>query len=236
MMAILPFKSSAEQWRSYFEAIAPDIPQDFLIAWLDKESGGNPCSTGIPGVEAGIFQTYHPADDRFGATFAQLRQGCTGQMITDMSAIDYNLQAMSGINFVRGKIAAAQQHLAYAGVNWPMNSSDFWKAVKQEHALPCVMGEILPQVTAQFGPPPDFATFREQAMMLSPAQVSSACAAFMMAPSVRGLRNRVEDTMENAEEVGKYGGGVYGAIGQLGGKGPFILLGAAAALLYLVWE
>lgn len=235
-MAILPFKQSAEQWRPYFESLAPDIPQDFLIAWLDKESGGNPCSTGIPGVEAGIFQTYHPADDRFGATFAQLRQGCSGQQIVDPSAVDYELQASAGINFVRGKIAAAAAHIVGAGVNWPMDSSDFWKAVKQEHALPCVMGELLPRVVRQYGPPPDFGTFRDQAMTIPPSSVSAACAAFMNSPSVRGLRNRVDDTMENAEEVGRYGGGVLAAVGALGGAGPFLLLAAAGGLLYLLWE
>jgi len=237
-MPIIPFKSSAEEWRSRFAEMAPDLPTDFLIAWLDKESGGNPCSLGMTDpnkFEAGIFQTMHPADDRFGATADQLRQGCSGQMVVDPSMVDYDLQASHGLNFVRGKVMAAQMHLLAAGVPWTTDSSDFWKAVKQEHALPCVMGDLLPRVVKRFGPPDSFGTFREQAMSFSPSETGS-CAGFMASPSFRGLRNRLEDTMANAEEVGKYGGGVLGAIGKLGQFGPFVMLGAAAGLLYLVWD
>ncbi len=236
-MALLPFKASAEQWRSRFVDIAPDIPQDFLIAWLNNESGGNPCSLGIPGVEAGIFQTYHPADDRYGATFAQLRQGCSGSTLVDPSAVDYELQARHGINYVRGKIAAAQTHLFAAGVNWPMDSSDFWIAVKQEHALPCVMADLLPRVTRKFGPPANWDTFRNQALSMAPSEMGSGCAGFASSASLHGLQNRLADTMRNAEETGKYGGGVRAAIGQLGGiGGPLLLFTAAGTLLYMLWN
>jgi hypothetical protein len=237
-MPIIPFKESAEQWRTLFEQLAPDLPTDFLIAWLDKESGGNPCSLGMTDpnkFEAGIFQTMHPNDDKFGATAAELRTGCNGQLIEDPSLVNYDLQASHGLNFVRAKVAAAQTHLFAAGVQWDQSSSDFWKAVKQEHALPCVMGDLLPRVVKRYGPPPDFGTFREQAMTFAPSETGS-CSGFMSFPSVRGLRNRLEDTMQNAEETGKYGGGVFGAIGKLGKFGPFVMLGAAAGLLYLIWD
>ncbi len=236
-MAILPFKASAEQWRPLFQKYAPDLPQDFLIAWLNNESGGNPCALGIPGVEAGIFQTYHPADDRYGATFDQLRAGCSGQTLVDPSAVDYDLQARHGLNYVRGKIAAAQTHMFAAGVNWPMSSSDFWIGVKQEHALPCVMSDLLPRVTRKFGPPSSWDEFRREAMSMSPSEMGSGCAGFMASPSQKGLRNRLEDTMQNAEETGKYGGGVRAEIGKLGSMGPFLLLGGAATLLgVMLWR
>jgi hypothetical protein len=227
-MAIVPFRASAERWRAAFRTLGPDLPIDFLIAWLDKESGGNPCSTGIPGVEAGIFQTFHPADDRFGATFAQLRQGCSGQTVVDPSQVDFDLQARHGINFVRSKAATAQAHLSAAGVSWSRSSSDFWKGVKMEHALPCVMGDLLPRVARKFGPPRDWDTFKRQALSLDPSEMGTGCANFARSPSVRGLRNRLEDTMFNAEEVGKFGGGVLGAVGKLGILGPILLLGVAA--------
>ena len=234
-MALVPFRSSAEQWRSRFVALAPDLPIDFLIAWLDKESGGNPCSTGIPGVEAGIFQTFHPADDRFGATFVELRAGCSGNFIVDPSAINFDLQASHGIAFVRSKVGIAQAHMAASGVSWPQSSSDFWKGVKQEHALPCVMANLLPRVARKFGAPQDWDTFRRQALSLDPSEMGSGCANFARSPSKRGLSNRLEDTMANADEVGKFGGGVLGAVGKLGILGPILLLGVAAtfALVYL---
>ncbi len=236
-MALIPFKASAEQWRPLFQKYGSDLPQDFLVAWLHNESGGNPCSLGIPNVEAGIFQTYHPADDKYGATFSQLRAGCSGSTLVNPSLVDRDLQVRSGLNYVRGKIAAAQTHMFAAGVNWPMSSPDFWIAVKQEHALPCVMGDLLPRVTSRFGPPPDWDTFKRQALSLSPTEMGSGCAGFARSPSLHGLQNRIADTMRNAEETGKFGGGVRAEIGKLGSMGPFLLLGGAATLLgVMLWR
>lgn len=235
-MALIPFKLSAEQWRPVFAQLAPDLPQDFLVAWLHNESGGNPCSTGIPNVEAGIFQTFHPADDRFGASFSDLRAGCQGQAIVDAGAVKRDLQARAGINFIRNKIGVATAHLAAAGVSWPQSSPDFWMAVKQEHALPCVMGDLLPRVTRKFGPPPDWNTFKRQALSMDPSEMGTGCANFARAPSLHGLQNRIADTMRNAEETGKFGGGVRAAIGSLGIVGPVLLFGAAGALLYMLWR
>ncbi|HZJ67683.1 MAG TPA: hypothetical protein VFD36_29470 [Kofleriaceae bacterium] len=231
----MSFPPQVEQWRSFFRRLAPDLPTDFLLAWLAKESGGNPCALGIPGVEAGIFQTFHPADDRFGATFAQLRAPCgTGQSLARaMSSDEAELQARAGANFVRGKVADAKRHLAAVGWNLSTSSADFWNAVKQEHALPCVMGDLLPRVRAQLGRAPrSWAEFHQVAIAM-PASQTGSCSGFAAAPSVRGLRSRLEDTFANAEEVGRFGGGI---LGPLLGAPLIVKLALAGVLGWAAYE
>lgn len=237
-MAVIPFPSQVERWRDILTRMAPDIPIDFMLAWLKEESGGNVCATGLTQAdkfEGGLFQTMHPQDDRYGATISQLRAGCQGQTLVDPSQVNAELQAQVGINLIRDYVGRAAAALTGSGVSWPMDSADFWTAVKQVHALPCMLTAALPAVVMRFGPPPDWATFREQAMTLSPGE-TGACAPFYAAPSLHGLRNRAEDTMANAEAAGKFGGGFRAQIAQLGSAGPYILLGAGAALFYLLYK
>jgi len=206
------FPASVEQWRSLLASEGSDLPLEFLLGWLKHESGGNPCSTGIPGVEAGMFQTYHPTDDKYGATFAQLREGCSGQSVT--GTVRRDLQVKSGLNYVRGKRDAARAHLARVGASWSENSADFWSMVKQEHALPCVAVDLLPLVTRKLGRPPNgWREFRDAVMATPASGMPAGCAGFAASASKRGLRNRLEDTLANAETVGAYGAG--GASGSL---------------------
>lgn len=200
-----------------------------------------PGSVGIPNVEAGIFQTFHPADDKHGATFAQLRTGCTGSTLTNPNAVNRELQIRSGLNFVRAKRDIARMHLFNVGARWDESSSDFWTMVKQEHALPCVPVELLPRVAARLGrPPATWDEFRTAVMAMPASEMGPGCQRFANSPSKHGLRNRLEDTLRNAEEVGKFGGGVLGTIGGLtrglGTYGPILLIGAAGALLFLLWR
>lgn len=237
-MPIIPFPASVEQWRSLLTDMAPDLPTDFLLAWIKEESGGNVCATGLTladKFEGGLFQTMHPQDDKYGATISQLRAGCSGQTLVDPSSVDAQLQARVGINMVRDYMGRAMAALTASGVQWPIDSTDFWTAVKQVHALPCVLTSVLPSVVRRFGPPANWAEFRNNAMRLSPAE-TGACQGFFNSPSLHGLRNRLEDTMANAEEAGKFGGGVRAEIAKLGSAGPVLLLGATATLLYLLWR
>lgn len=227
----MPFPPQVEQWRPLLKRFGGDLPIDFMLAWLAKESGGSPCATGIPGVEAGIFQTFHPADDRFGATFSQLRAACSGgQLARPLTADEAALHAKVGVNFIRNKVATARAHFAAGGMRPSESSIDFWNGVKQEHALPCVMGEI-PRVAARLGRPPrSWAEFREQLMATPASGMGQGCANFANSPSLRGLRNRLEDTIANAEEVGKFGGGFFG------GGSVIIKIGLAAALAFAAYK
>lgn len=241
------FRASAEQWRGDLERAAPDIPTNFLVAWLDLESGGNPCSTGfVPPSgkdEAGIWQTMHPQDDRYGASYAELRSGCaattpgqigSGGQIIDASAINHSAQ-MAGLGMVRDYIDRASAQLAALGMAgaWHKGTTDFWKAVKSFHGLPCIMGDLLPRVVARFGMPSDWDDFREKAMQFSPAETGS-CAGFASAPSKEGRRNRLEDIFGNASTVGKWGGGVLASLPVTGAA--LITVAAAGLLLVILWR
>lgn len=224
----MPFPAQVEQWRSLVGSLGSDLPTDLVLAWFAKESGGNVCATGIPGVEAGLAQTFHPADDRFGMTFSQLRAPCSGQSLTQQLSPDQAAAyAAQAIAFIRGKRDTAAAHLAAVGANWSRSSADFWIAVKQEHALPCVMSDLLPRVTAQLGRPPSgWTELRTRGLALGPI---GSCAGFASSPSQRGLSNRLEDTMANAEEVGQFGAGFFGG-------NSMVKLALAGVLLWGVWE
>jgi hypothetical protein len=211
------FPPNVEQWRLRLAAQGSDLPINFLLGWLKHESGGNPCAVGIPGVEAGMFQTYHPTDDRYGATYPELRAGCSGSSIVNPAAINRDLQVKSGLNYVRSKRDAARRHLAAVGASWSESSSDFWSMVKQEHALPCVAVDLLPLVTTKLGrAPSSWSEFRSTAMTIPASSMPAGCARFANSPSHRSLRSRLEDTLANAEKVGAYGAG--GGRGASGGS------------------
>ena len=231
----MPFSPQVEQWRSLLSRHGSDLPTDFLLAWLEKESGGNPCAQGMTDpsrFEAGLFQTMHPSDDRYGATVAQLRAACSGQAQTRALSSDEALHHVkSGLNFIRDKKDAARAHFRAAGISFGEGSPDFWTGVKQEHALPCVMGGLLPRITAKLGRAPrSWAEIHQTAMVMSPSEMDPGCARFAASGSLRGLRNRLEDTLANAEEIGRFGGGgVVSLLVKLG------LAGAIAFAAYKLW-
>jgi hypothetical protein len=137
----------AAEYRDNHGDIQCAVPVPYLEAWMLHESGGNPCSLGIPGVEAGIFQTYHPDDDRYGATFSQLRACCSGNSQhparpqTDEEA---ELQVTHGLAYVRAAAKAVRRELAQVGATWPEEYADFWCLVKLHHALPAIAAYFLP--------------------------------------------------------------------------------------------
>lgn len=140
-----------ESWRDELAAAAPDIPIEFLMAWLKIESAGNPCSyTWMR--ESGIFQLMAPDNlNTAGTTEAALRaacspaaaaaciaskQRCNELPVRDLTDDERAEQVRSGIQYVQAMRAQAHRKLDAAGVNWPETNADFWKFVKQQHAYP----------------------------------------------------------------------------------------------------
>ncbi len=233
----MSFPPQVEQWRARFRRFGSDLPENFLLGWLAKESGGNPCAVGIPGVEAGIFQTYHPNDDKYGATFAQLRAACSGgsqSLARALTSDEADLQARSGLGLVRSFKNTARAQLAQVGARWGEGSTDFWTMVKLQHALPAVAG-LLPTVAAKLGRAPrSFAEFHQQVSAIPASSLPAALQRFANSASVRGLPNRMEDAIANAEEVGKFGGGLLG--GLTGTSGTIIKIALVGVLAWGAYE
>jgi len=131
------FDASVEQWRGLLSKHAGDLPVNFLLAWLQRESGGNVCSfTKLR--ESGIFQLMPPDNtNTAGTTEAALRPACSGQTRTrQFTPAELELQVTSGIRYVNAMRAAAKKKLAAAGVTWDERNPDFWRVVKLQHAYP----------------------------------------------------------------------------------------------------
>jgi hypothetical protein len=230
------FRPAVEQYRPLLQRLGPDLPIDFMMASIDEESGGNNCSLGIPGVEAGIMQTFHPSDDRFGATFSQLRTNCSGQIpIRPLTADEQLLQARVAVNAIRQFRDQARQRLAAVGATWSESSNDFWNFVKLGHGLPAMQTDLLRQITASLGrPPASWDEFKAITLSMAPAQFPPSLVRFAAAASVRGLQNRIADVLVNAENAGKFGGGFIGAVLSNPAVAIVALGGAAAVLIYLI--
>jgi len=203
------FRASVEAWRALVQQRADaDMPIDSLMAWLDHESGGNPCSTGIIKtdgtiVEAGIAQTYHPDDDRFGATVAQLRASCTGTSQTPARALtsaERELQVKVFLAYVRAKRDAARKQLADVGADWPESSADFWALVKLQHALPGLPKLFLPAAKKKLGrAPASWKEFRATVDGMSSVEVRAVS-------TVVARWFPFDRLWTNAEKVGKHAG------------------------------
>lgn len=169
------FRALPELWRKYFVVAAPDIPTDFLVAWIDKESGGNMCNwTGPAYREAGIFQLM-PAKNGApdagsgsnveiaGTTYEALRSACVPDASNvfshDPSLEEKQVQVDSGIRYVRWCMDQARKALAAVGATWDETSADFWKMVKLAHTLPSLFGGLATAAAALGHPPANWQEF-----------------------------------------------------------------------------
>ncbi len=209
LIDLIPFPSSVEAWRSLLERYRGDIPINFLLAWLAKESGGNPCSwTSLR--EAGIFQLMQGDNQNVaGVTEAQLRASCIGetqQSARNLTTAEAELQVASGMQYVRWARDVARQKLAAAGAKWSESSTDFWKMVKLVHAYPGYINGWLAAATSKFGRPP--ASWDE----------------------FRSAISGYASVLDNAEEVGGRADVSSGGISPI----TLLILGGGLGLLYLV--
>ncbi len=131
------YPPAVERWRSLVTELANGLNVDFLLTWIQHESGGHPCATGIPGKETGLFQTYHPHDDRHGATFDGLRTACAPGKQTEqrpLTEAEQRLQVATGIALVRACVEVATTALKGVGAQWGVR--DRYCLAKLVHALP----------------------------------------------------------------------------------------------------
>lgn len=202
------FPPLVERWRGEVSRRAKDLPVPAILEWIRMESGGDMCSAGTPG-EVGIFQLMFPADAKYGATLEGLRAICRKSQQQDPSDISWlsegemDMQVGAGIR----KVLAARDEVRGAflqnRIAWPETSFDFGSAVKQIHAAPAVITELLPKLVRQGGAPASWSELRQRALAFPVEQMGTGLRSLARAPSRHGLRNRLEDTLNNAEGVGR---------------------------------
>jgi hypothetical protein len=209
----LTFPPLVERWRGFVTAYAAPLglPVDPILRWLEIESGGDTCAVGA-WYELGVFQlNLNPAESgnnsRFGATIDGLKAICAksnrpGFTIAQLTPAEVDMEIGAGVRMVAEARDRIRATFADAGVRWPENTFDFGSAVKQIHALPAVVFELLPQIARASGPPLDWAHFRASVIAFPRAQMGAGLQPYAMAPSKHGLSSRLEDTLSNAEAVG----------------------------------
>lgn len=142
-----PLNPTVEVWENHLNRARNKAPLKFLNNWIRMESNGNSLALGIPGVEAGIFQTYHPDDDHFGQTFAQLRvNGASGSStpIRPLTAVEAYNHAAAGVAYVESAIEVSKKHVAAANQDWSSWPNDYYRLAKLRHNLPVFGASFLP--------------------------------------------------------------------------------------------
>lgn len=205
------FPALVERWRREVAKRAQDLPVDAILEWIRIESGGNMCSAGTP-AEVGIFQLYFPGDAKYGATLEGLRGLCerskrqTPTDLTWLTEADLDMQVGAGIRKILASREIVRRVFAQNGVRWAEASFDFGSAVKQIHATPAVITELVPKITRRNGPPQSWGDLRRKVMTFPADQMGAGLRRLWNAPSKHGLQNRLEDTLRNAEIVGRVWG------------------------------
>jgi hypothetical protein len=208
MGTVLRFPALVERWRDEVVKRARGLPSDPILEWIRIESGGDMCSIGNPN-EAGIFQLAFPDDGKYGATLQGLHAICKKSQsrnpadISWLSEGELDMEVGAGIRKILGARDAVRRVFAANNVSWPETSFDFGSAVKQIHAAPAVISELIPKITRQNGPPGNWSDLRRRVMTFPVAQMGTGLRALWNAPSHHDLQNRLEDTLENAEFVGR---------------------------------
>ena len=184
-----PFPPAIEQWRSALATAAGiDVPVDFLLAWIDIESGGNPCNmtTETGSQEAGIFQLMSPGNTSVaGTTAAQLwpqppcssaNSGGGGGQATFAAMTDAQRseQVRSGLQYVRSCMAYVDAALAASGYSgapgWTSRDWSYWALVKWVHIAPAYIPSMLQAGMAGAGGiPVDFNDMIQYATTPKPA-------------------------------------------------------------------
>lgn len=202
------FSPLVERWRREVARRSKDLPVPALLEWIRIESGGDMCSTGTP-YEVGIFQLAFPTDAKYGASLEGLRAICRKSQRQDPTDISWlsegelDMEVGAGVRKVLAARDDVRQVFAQNRVTWPETSFDFGSAVKQIHAAPAVITELVPKLTRQGGPPASWNELRRRVMAFPTAQMGPGLLALWNLPSKHGLRNRLEDTLDNAEHVGR---------------------------------
>lgn len=177
----MSFSSRVEDWRPLVTSMAGDLPVEFLMAWIQRESDGSPCSYprdkyGNLTGESGIWQLMPPDNIAQAGTTLALQHPtppCTpntanspsNASLASLTADQANEQVRAGIQYVNYCVSTVQAALTSVNADpaaWDPSGQDFWRLVKLVHAAPALVTHGLQLATNQNGQPPqswdDFTT------------------------------------------------------------------------------
>lgn len=139
-----------EHWRSLVIELAGAAgqPPEFHMAWIARESGGNPAAVGSIHAtapengyarEIGLYQLYNPDEVKLTSiTPAQLRAGAaaptgTQSLVRALTDEEERWQVQAGVDYIAKRKAAVDALLARYSADW--NATDTWRLVKLYHAV-----------------------------------------------------------------------------------------------------
>lgn len=220
------FAQQVEDWRDLVTQKAGDLPINFLMAWISRESAGSVCSFTNYG-EAGIFQLMPGDNMTYGKTTPAIQHPVppcaagangTSQGFSSVTPDIQDAQVQAGIDYINN-YARPQAHkiLDAAGYSWDESSGSFWQLVKMIFNYPAPLPALLANATAELGaPPPDWATWRATT-----------------AVQASGLGS----ALNNAEFVGAYGAGGGSFFASPTSPGSLLVIAGGLALFsYLYWS
>lgn len=194
---------SVESWRIWCMplSVATDTPIEFVLAWIQKESAGNPCAWGTANAkgpdghprEQGLAQLYNPDDmKRFNIPSGAFRVYCvpgTQKQSRALTAEESAAQVKAVYQLIGWHRSKAEEALRKNGARW--SAKDYWRAVKLDHALPGLVRQGLARVTASLGrAPKDWYEFR------------AAIAKVKLDPGTERYRSAFTRLLDNAEKTG----------------------------------
>lgn len=205
-MALLGFSDRTNAWQGALASLDDGAHggMPFLLAWLQKESDGNPCSF-TKYHEAGIWQlmpgslTSDGGGDlaKAGTTVSEQHPvpPCTAgtqtsASISDLTSDQIAAQVSAGTTYLNYCIDMVQTALQNNGSPIDQTNPDFWRFVKLVHAAPAWVKNGIGLVSQQLGAPvSSWDDFESTAISLG-CWGSQHCT----------------DSLANARSVGAYGG------------------------------
>lgn len=127
------FPPIVERWRPYFARELPDWPGDFVLAWIEMESGGKPNAQSRLD-ERGLSQISPDARVTIGMSSADWAYLLTPE---SSSSFDPNRNVALAALSMRYIRKQADRWRAKYGINW--SGHDYWASVKLYHGLPVIL-------------------------------------------------------------------------------------------------
>jgi hypothetical protein len=146
----MAFPAKVERWRAPLQAAGGSIPVEFMLAWIEHESGGRAALPVSSIGERGIFQIHPSEAEKIGLSASEFTA------LTSDAAVSENVAA--GVKLVKYYMTQANTLLSKVGASWAPGS--FWTLVKLFHGAPAVAKEGVVAVTKYLGrAPQDWAEF-----------------------------------------------------------------------------